>query len=331
MLFVLLGGVLVFHLLTSYNANELSYDMTINSAATTTTTTTTTTGGIRRNAAAISGISSSGLDLNDEGWKEEQELIRRTFAALNNDDVKSIMKPFTMVGPLHIDLALNAIQKLNDQNIDGAIVECGVWKGGVSMGMMMVNLRHNTEREFYLFDTFDGLPEPTDDKNGKHAQKLFEAVQTKMADPNATVMFGESVDKMIETRHIEKGVGSEGLKWNYGAESVVRNNMNFAGYPPSKIHLVKGKVEDTLSVTSNLPDKIALLRLDTDWYESTRIEMEVLFERLQPGGLLAVDDFCHWDGSRIAVQEYFATHLGLNYTRDDGLKMVPCFHYWKPK
>jgi O-methyltransferase len=146
-----------------------------------------------------------------------------------------------------------------------------------------------------------------------------------MVDPNATVMWSDSVDKMIETRHIEDG------KWNYGAYEVVRNNMLFGGYPPERIHLVKGKVEDTLAVQANLPNKIALLRLDTDWYESTKIEMDVLFERLQPGGLLAVDDFCHWDGSRKAIQEYFSTNLGLNYTRDDGLKMVPCFHYWKPK
>jgi Macrocin-O-methyltransferase (TylF) len=122
------------------------------------------------------GFGGRGNNNNNDDDDTGRRLIRRTFAALNNDDLKSIMKPFTMTGPLHIDLALSAVEKLNNENIQGAIVECGVWKGGVSMGMMMVNLRHNLERDFYLFDTFEGLPEPTDEKNGRHAQKLFNSV-----------------------------------------------------------------------------------------------------------------------------------------------------------
>jgi O-methyltransferase len=72
----------------------------------------------------------------------------------------------------------------------------------------------------------------------------------------------------------------------------------------SHVRLVKGKVEDT--VPKNAPEKIALLRLDTDWYESTRRELVHLFPRLVPGGVLIIDDYGHWQGARKAVDEYIA-------------------------
>ena len=78
------------------------------------------------------------------------------------------------------------------------------------------------------------------------------------------------------------------------------NNMFYTGYPPDKIHFIQGKVEDTLPKTK-LPDKIAILRLDTDWYESTKIELEYMWDRLVVGGVLIVDDFCSWGGARKAT------------------------------
>uniref|UniRef100_A0A6U1QNB1 Uncharacterized protein n=2 Tax=Cyclophora tenuis TaxID=216820 RepID=A0A6U1QNB1_CYCTE len=110
---------------------------------------------------------------------------------------------------------------------------------------------------------------------------------------------------------------------------VVRNNMFFSGYPKEKIHFIQGKVEDTLIQPHLLPEKIAILRLDTDWYESTKLELDVLFERLQPGGLLAIDDYCIWPGSTKATKEFFKEKLNLD--ADEISKTLPCFHYWKPK
>lgn len=72
------------------------------------------------------------------------------------------------------------------------------------------------------------------------------------------------------------------------------------------MHFIKGKVEDTLRDERNLPEKIAVLRLDTDWYESTKVELEVLYPRLRPGGVLIIDDYGYWQGARKAVDEYFA-------------------------
>jgi hypothetical protein len=86
----------------------------------------------------------------------------------------------------------------------------------------------------------------------------------------------------------------------------VRNNVCGTGYPREKLHFVVGKVEDTIPAT--MPRKIALLRLDTDWYDSTKHELSHLFPLLRPQGVLIVDDYGHWQGARKAVDEYFAAH-----------------------
>jgi hypothetical protein len=81
--------------------------------------------------------------------------------------------------------------------------------------------------------------------------------------------------------------------------------MALSGYDAARLRFVKGKVEDT--VPAQAPARIAILRLDTDWYESTRHELEHLDPRLSPGGVLIIDDYGHWAGCRQAVDEYFAS------------------------
>jgi hypothetical protein len=85
---------------------------------------------------------------------------------------------------------------------------------------------------------------------------------------------------------------------------VVRERVESTGYPPERIHLIEGRVEDTLPATA--PDRLALLRLDTDWYASTRHELLHLYPLLGDGGVLIVDDYGHYEGARQAVDEYFA-------------------------
>jgi hypothetical protein len=84
----------------------------------------------------------------------------------------------------------------------------------------------------------------------------------------------------------------------------VKAMMRKTGYPIERIHFMVGRVEDT--VPEGAPEEIALLRLDTDWYESTSHELRHLYPRLAPGGVLIVDDYGHWDGCRRAVDEYFS-------------------------
>ena len=97
---------------------------------------------------------------------------------------------------------------------------------------------------------------------------------------------------------------------------VVKKNIFSIGYDPEKIHFVQGKVEDTIPAT--IPEKISLLRLDTDWYESTKHELEHLFPRLSKGGILILDDYGHWQGARKAADEYFNNnHISIFLSRAD--------------
>ena len=80
------------------------------------------------------------------------------------------------------------------------------------------------------------------------------------------------------------------------------------------IILIQGMVENTLLNKDNIPDQISLLRLDTDFYESTKIELEILFPKLVPGGILILDDYGYWSGARKAIDEYFKnTKYWLHY------------------
>jgi hypothetical protein len=93
--------------------------------------------------------------------------------------------------------------------------------------------------------------------------------------------------------------------WAYAPMDDVQANLSSTGYPAERVHLVRGKVEDT--VPGSAPAQIAVLRLDTDWYESTRHELEHLIGRLAPNGVLIIDDYGHWEGARKAVDEWLAS------------------------
>jgi len=130
----------------------------------------------------------------------------------------------------------------------------------------------------------------------------FEIVKTGFADPAPTEKDrdynGISAETQLSTQ--TKGTGV----WCEASIEDVQANMSFTGYPSDRIHYVQGMVENT--IPANMPDKIALLRLDTDWYASTKHELEHLYPLLEKGGVLLIDDYGHWQGARQAVDEYFA-------------------------
>ena len=95
-------------------------------------------------------------------------------------------------------------------------------------------------------------------------------------------------------------------RWCHATLDDVQHNMRATGYPQERVHYVQGKVKDTL--LKQRPRSVACLRLDTDWYESTRHELEHLFPRLASGGVLILDDYGFWAGQKKAVDEYFAAH-----------------------
>ena len=243
----------------------------------------------------------------------DKYLFRKHLSTFTNSELRKIATPWTMVSMPHFDLALDAVKIVNEKGIRGDIVECGVWKGGMSMSMALMNLRSNAERSFWLFDTFEGLPEPTSEFDDKRAKTHYNDLK---AGRNTS-----KVHRSVINRGMEEG------KWNYGPLDVVKNNMFYTTYPSEKIKFVKGKVEETLNKVE-LPEKIAILRLDTDWYDSTKAELEILWDRLQSGGVLLVDDYCSWNGAKTAVDDFFEKELGVDAKEIS--KKSPCLHYWKP-
>jgi len=195
--------------------------------------------------------------------------------------------PFTMTSPARIVAVCAAVRYVEANAIPGGFVECGVWKGGSSMAAA---LTFKTPRPLLLFDTFEGMTDPTaDDRHAASGQ--LAAAMLRNADSGATMRC-------------------------YSPLEEVKRNMATTGYPASEISYIKGKVEDTVPAAA--PAQIAVLRLDTDWYESTRHELEHLYPRLSPGGVLIIDDYGYWTGAKKAVDEYFRDSLFLSRIDDTG-------------
>lgn len=218
--------------------------------------------------------------LESRGWT-----IARSYPADLEDDVIEIIRqvtPFTLTTPERLAAMVAAVDHMIANDLPGAVVEAGVWRGGSMMAAALRLLQHGAaDRDLYLLDTYAGMTRPSD---------LDAPIGGSAAEAQAI---------WAATRQ------GEGSAWGCATLEEVRRNMLSTGYPPNLMHLVKGPVEDT--VPREVPcDRIALLRLDTDWYESTAHELRHLYPRLCPGGILIVDDYGHWSGARRAVDEYFA-------------------------
>jgi O-methyltransferase len=141
------------------------------------------------------------------------------------------------------------------------------------------------DRDIHLFDTFEGMTAPTEE-------------DTSPLDPPA-------LETWAEAQESGERAWSELFSHEVFDEAAVRELLVSTGYPSERLHFARGPVEQTLPEAA--PERLALLRLDTDWYESTRHELEHLWPRLSDGGVLIVDDYGHWEGARRAVDEFFAT------------------------
>lgn len=220
--------------------------------------------------------------LERSGWElgRTADRVQEAVADLSDSDreIVSRVNPYTMTSLARRASLLGAVDHVVKHRLPGDIVECGVWRGG---SMMLVALalmaRGDTSRNLYLFDTFEGMSEPTDEDRA---------------------LSGESAQEQLDRTSRDHAL------WAVAGLDDVQANLWSTGYPRDKIHFVKGKVEDTIPGT--IPERIALLRLDTDWYESTRHELHHLYPRLSQHGVLLIDDYGHWQGARQAVDEYFA-------------------------
>ena len=192
------------------------------------------------------------------------------------------VQPYTMTSPDRIFALVQAVRYISGAGVPGSIVEAGVWRGGSAMAAAIELMAHgDRSRDLYLYDTYEGMSEPTKEDVDFRGQ-----------------------DAGVQLASSKKSTNSQ--IWAYSPVEEVRRNLLSTGYPADMLHFIKGKVEDT--IPGEAPDQIALLRLDTDWYESTKHEMEHLYPRLVSGGVLILDDYGHWQGARQAVDEYMAAH-----------------------
>jgi hypothetical protein len=193
---------------------------------------------------------------------------------------------YSLTGAPRMLALVDAVRYCVARGVPGAFAECGVWRGG-SVLTMLLTLQDLSvdDRDIYLYDTFEGMTTPTERDVSEF-------------DPPA-----------LETWREAQRDGDRPWDETFGAhtfnEAAVRSLLTETGYPVERLRFVRGPVEQTLPATA--PAELALLRLDTDWYESTRHELVHLFPLLSPGGVLIVDDYGHWRGARQAVDEYLTS------------------------
>lgn len=201
---------------------------------------------------------------------------------LSPDDVEVIraVQAYTVTTPTRVSALCQAVRYIVGNGIDGALVECGVWRGGSMMAVARTLLALGaTERELFLFDTFAGMTPPT-------------SVDCRRGD-------GVSATELL-TR--AKRTDADNI-WCIASKDDVWRNMRSTGYPSSRIHLIAGPVEVT--IPDSAPQLLSLARLDTDWYTSTLHELSHLYPRIAQHGVLIVDDYGEWEGAKRATDEYF--------------------------
>ena len=243
----------------------------------------------------------SGIDIVQYQEKRSDQASYPVDFSAADIKICDAVKPYTMTSPVRVNALINAVRYVAANNITGAMVECGVWKGGSAMAMMLTLKKLGDEsRDFYLYDTYTGMSTPGD----------------------ADISFqGEKATELFSKLKISEDVSN----WCFSPLEEVEQNTFSTGYNKDKIYFIKGKVEDT--IPENMPHSISILRLDTDWYESTKHELINLFPLLQPNGVLIIDDYGHWEGSKKAVDEYISENNirillnRIDYSGRIGIKM----------
>jgi len=210
---------------------------------------------------------------------ENQKIIE-----LTPDEKKliNLVKSYTMTPQIRIYSLIKALKHINQKKILGDYVECGVWKGGnIILFKKIMELSNDYSRKIFAYDTFEGMTEP--DENDFDISKNL----------NAKFLMNKDKDKKTNI-------------WGVCSLENVKDNIQSNAKNIDNIKFIKGPVEQTLAVQINLPEKISLLRLDTDWYSSTKKELEILYKKVSPGGIIIIDDYGHWGGSKKAVDEFFS-------------------------
>ncbi|MCL2705130.1 MAG: TylF/MycF family methyltransferase [Spirochaetaceae bacterium] len=200
-------------------------------------------------------------------------------------------KQYTMISIERGYNIFKSVEYVVKNNISGDFVECGVWKGGACMIMAESLLRlGKQDRKIVLYDTFSGMTEPDENDCISWTGKNMKERWKKSKDNEGNYLWAAGINE-------------------------VRRNMLSVGYPENMVEFHIGDVCKTLD--NGTPQSISLLRLDTDWYESTKKELEILYPLLNKNGVLIIDDYGHFTGAKKAVDEYFSNKTKIYLSRID--------------
>lgn len=203
-------------------------------------------------------------------------------------DAEIILRGFSMLNHVRMTSLADQVGYCNLRSIPGAFVECGVWKGGSVALMAYVSKAAGYEdRDLHLLDAFSDICAPNPEMDG--AKAISE-----------TAVYGAYNDR--EPRVLEgiyDNIGGHGTI--DACKNVILNKVN---YPESKVHFHKGWFQDTAFKASGIIGPIALLRLDGDWYESTKICLEAFYDNVVKGGVIIIDDYLYYEGCKRAVDEF---------------------------
>lgn len=195
------------------------------------------------------------------------------FSGSSDDDTKDFLAATRRLTPRYSMLTVDRLHslyrlslELARSGVDGALVECGTWNGGAAAIMARASIRGGIRREIWLFDSFEGLPAPT------------------------------AEDPPVVHKAYHRG-------WCTGSPQMALDALLAEGSNCESVHIIKGWFEETLPGTTVQP--IALLHIDSDWYESVRICLETFYDSVPPGGIIIIDDYGLWGGCRKAVDEFF--------------------------
>lgn len=206
---------------------------------------------------------------NEPDIPEITEYEKKLISKIKNLTMTSIERQFSLI---------KSVEYVVKNNIQGDIVECGVWKGGNMVLVAHILKKLKVLRHLWLYDTFEGMTKPSKFDKSKRS--------------------GKALHKFLIKKN---GVNSS--DWCYSSLNEVKKNLRHTKYPEKMIKYIKGPVENTLN--NYQPSKISILRLDTDWYLSTKKELKILYPKLVKSGVLIIDDYGHWDGCKKACDEYF--------------------------
>jgi O-methyltransferase len=208
-----------------------------------------------------------------------------------NEAIKIVRKN-TMLPYVNLVTLYEQVFYCEKNKIEGDFVECGVWNGGAVGLMGLANLKHGSNcRDLHLFDAFEEICAPDEKVDGDRAINEVKEILGKQAHVKGEL------------------IPLKGIYDRFGGPSDINKCKNLieklVNYPTNNVFYHKGWFQDTIPLAAGNIGKIAILRLDGDWYESTKVCLENLYDKVIPGGFVIFDDYGLYSGCKKAVDEFF--------------------------